>query len=192
MLNAKICFQVWSLATSDGAGIIFEPYCGAATNLPDLHMGQGPNVVAGLVSKADLNPGSSIFFDNLFTSFPLLQHLSQLGIGGTGTVRQNRLHRVPIMTKKEMEKKAVPRGETDVLYMKDVVLVAWKDNKAVYMASNKYEADIGDPCKRYDRVLKRKKDVPCPAVVGENFGLVLPLYDSSSHTLSAFYHSLTT
>jgi hypothetical protein len=50
-------------------------------------------------------------------------------IAGTGTVRQNRLHRIPVVSKKDLEKKAVPRGHSDVLYKHDQVLVAWKDNK---------------------------------------------------------------
>ena len=43
--------------------------------------------------------------DNLFTSFPLLNKLSEMEIGGTGTMRQNRLNNVPIMNKKDLEKK---------------------------------------------------------------------------------------
>jgi hypothetical protein len=54
--------------------------------------------------QAQLTEGSDIFMDNLFTSFPLLDRLSKMRIGGTGTVRQNRLYRVSIMGKKEMEK----------------------------------------------------------------------------------------
>jgi hypothetical protein len=59
--------------------------------------------------------GSELFFDNLFTSFPLLTRLSEMEIAGTGTVRQNRLHRLPIASKKDLEKKTTPRGTTDVL-----------------------------------------------------------------------------
>jgi hypothetical protein len=68
----------------------FEPYCGRHTQIEDFGLGQGPNVVLDLVQKAKLAPGSEVFFDNLFTSFPLLEKLSEMGIGGTGTVRQNR------------------------------------------------------------------------------------------------------
>jgi hypothetical protein len=67
---------VWAICTADGAGVWFEPYCGASTQVADVGLGQGPNVVLDLVRKAELGPGSQIFFDNLFTSFPLLQQLS--------------------------------------------------------------------------------------------------------------------
>ena len=61
-------------------------------------------------------------------------------MGLTGTVRMNRLHSVPIRQKKEMARKVVDRGTTDILYKDDIVLVAWKDNCPCYMASNKYSA----------------------------------------------------
>jgi hypothetical protein len=120
-------------------------------------LGQGPNVVLDLVRKAELGPGSKIYFDNLFTSFPLLQELSgerfislflhfyctvvtivhiqskystvstvykflDMGMSGTGTMRQNRLNKIPINTKKEMEKKAVERGTLHTIYKDDQVL----------------------------------------------------------------------
>ena len=93
----------------------FEPYCGRHTLVEDHGLGQGPNVVLDLVTKAKLKPGSEVCFDNLFTSFPLLDKLSEMGIGGTGTVRQNRLNRVPIMKKKDLEKKIVDRGTSHVM-----------------------------------------------------------------------------
>ena len=122
-------------------------------------LGQGPNVVLDLVQKAGVSAGSEIFFDNLFTSFPLLDKLSELSIAGTGTVRQNRLHGIPIVDKKELEKKTIPRGTTDLLYRDDQVLVAWKDNKAVYMASNKYDGETPSTCRRFSRTDRKNIQV---------------------------------
>ncbi len=56
--------------------------------LRDQGLGQGTNVVLDL--KVLLAPGSKVFFDKLFTSFPLLERLSEKGIGGAGMVRNNR------------------------------------------------------------------------------------------------------
>ena len=92
-----------------------EPYCGSHTNLPDYDLGQGPNVVLGLVEAAEVPPGGKIYFDNLFTSLPLLDKLSEKGIGGTGTLRQNRLGPIPLPKKKEVEKNFA-RGEMEVYY----------------------------------------------------------------------------
>ena len=85
--------------------------------------GQGPNVMMGLVGKAGLVEGSEVFFDNLFTLFPLLRALSDLGIAGTGTVRANRMFRVPLTTKKDMDKKEIPRGTIEAVYRSDQVLM---------------------------------------------------------------------
>lgn len=85
-------------------GLHFEPYCGADTDIIDTGLGQGPNVVMNLAQKAGVQRGSMIYFDNLFTSFPLLQELSSLGIGGTGTLRKNRLYHVPLPDAATVEK----------------------------------------------------------------------------------------
>ncbi len=87
-------FKVWALCSAKVMGLYFEPYCGADTDISDIGLSQGPNVVMSLIGKAGVQRGSELYFDNLFTSFSLLQKLSSLGIGGTGTVRNNKLHRV--------------------------------------------------------------------------------------------------
>jgi len=74
-----------------------------------------------LVEKVQLSRGTEFFFDNLFTSFPLLEKLSEKVIGGTGTVRQNRLHKTLILSKKDMEKKLLVRGHMDLVYKNDQV-----------------------------------------------------------------------
>ena len=155
------------MSTSDGSGMCFEPYCGRDTRINDQGLGQGPNVVLDLIEKAGLVPGSDVFFDNLFTSFPLLEQMSARQIAGTGTVRQNRLFKVPVKNKKELEAKAVQRGTMDVIYNNDVVLVGWKDNKAVYMASNKYDAIADKTCRRYNRVERKEVQVPIPTMIRE-------------------------
>ena len=147
------------MCTADGAGVLFEPYCGRDTRIDDHGLGQGPNVVLSLADTARLAPGSEIFFDNLFTSFPLLDKLSEMQTGGTSTIRQNRLHRIPIISKKDLENKNVLRGTSEVLYKDDQTLVAWKDSKAVYMASNKHSGDTDNTCKRFDRVQKKSVQV---------------------------------
>ena len=108
-------------------------------------------MVLDLVDKASLRPGCFVFFDNLFTSFPLLTELSRREMGGTGTVRWIRYKKLPIMQKKEMEKKTVPRGEIRSIFKEDKTCVAWKDNKAVYIASNIFGVEPVTPAKRFSR-----------------------------------------
>jgi hypothetical protein len=76
-----------------------------------------------------------------------------------------RLHKVPIIGKKDLEKKTLPRGHTDVLFKKDQVLVGWKDNRGVYMASNKCSPDADNHCRRFCRAERKSVQVPIPALV---------------------------
>ena len=118
-------YKVWAICDSSGFTRFVEPYCGNHTKLPDYGMGQGPNVVAGLVEKGEVCPGTLLYFDNLFTSMKLLNWLSERGLGGTGTLRQNRVKAIPIPAKKEVEK-GFKRGESKVVYTEDVSVVVWK------------------------------------------------------------------
>ena len=68
-------FKLWCLASTDGYLFHAEPYCGADTKLSDTGLGQGADVVLGLIEKCGLSSGSSVTFDNFFTSFPLLDEL---------------------------------------------------------------------------------------------------------------------
>jgi hypothetical protein len=155
-------FKEWAICTEDGCGVWFEPYCGRHTQILDDGFGQGPNIVLDLVRKANLSPGCEVYFDNLFTSFPLLEELSKMGLAGTGTVRQNRLKKVPITTKKEIDKKTVDRGFSKAIFKDDQVLVAWKDNKGVFMASNKFSSASTTTCKRFCRTKRANIQVPIP------------------------------
>ena len=73
-------FKIWTMCSSDGYLLCCEPYCGNSTNIPKILNNQGPDVVLGLVAKANITTGSQVFFDNLFTSMPLLDILSNKGI----------------------------------------------------------------------------------------------------------------
>ena len=97
-------------------------------------------------------------------------------ISGTGTVRQNRLCKIPIKSRKVMEKKNIPRGATDVLYNNDVTLVVWKDNKPVYMASNKHGAETNSTCRRFSRADKKHIEIISIKVFFNKCELVMPMY----------------
>lgn len=46
--------------------------------------------MVGLVEKIKPKEGTKLFFDNFFTSEGLLNEFKNKGLGGTGTVRENR------------------------------------------------------------------------------------------------------
>ena len=79
-------FKLWCLTSTEGYLLHAEPYCGSDTMLKDTGLGQGADVVLGLIEKCNLSSGCTLTFDNLFTSLPLLDELSKRGIGGLGTL----------------------------------------------------------------------------------------------------------
>lgn len=82
-------WKVWVMATPSGELLVCQPYAGARTKIPDVGLGQGPNVVYGLAEQFDLQPGTKIVCDNLFTSFDLLDHLNEKQLGGLGNFQKN-------------------------------------------------------------------------------------------------------
>ena len=74
-------------------------------------MGQGACGVLNLIEKCEVKAGSTVIFDNLFTSLLLLDELTELGIGALGTLWQNRFHGTPVANKTTLAKK--PRGSYD-------------------------------------------------------------------------------
>ena len=129
-------------------------------------MGQGPDVVKGLVEKADVSPGSYVYFDNLFSSVPLLEWLSEVGVGGTGTVTQQRMMAVPLPSKKLVEKQ-YDRGQYSMVYHKDIVAVVWKDNKGVCLVSNAHEVEPTVPVKRWSRTERKNLTVNMPGLIND-------------------------
>ena len=89
--------------------------------------------------------------DNFFTSPTLLRILKESGIAATGTVRANRTEKVPLQAVDNTKKQA--RGISDVVNGKksNVILVCWKDNKVVTVASILYGKE---PMKRARRYIK--------------------------------------
>ena len=95
--------------------------------MPDTGLGQGADVVLGLIEMCEVKAGSTITFDNLFTSLPLLDELTELGIGALGTLRQNCFHGAPVANKTTLAKK--PRGSYDFATDGKNLVVPWLDTK---------------------------------------------------------------
>ena len=69
-----------------------------------------------------------------------------------------------------MEKKTTPRGEHDYVSSNGVLAMCWKDNKAVTILSSDAGVLLLSNAKRWDKELKKKVDIPCPAVIKEYNG----------------------
>lgn len=97
-------YKFWVGTTDKGYIVWFEPYQGAKSVISEnyRHFGLGPSVVLTYVDIL-LSKGCfpyHIFFDNFFTTVPLLYKLTEQGIRGTGTIRENRMSKCPLPEKK--------------------------------------------------------------------------------------------
>ena len=161
-------YKLWSAATRQGYLVNFEPYQGASG--PGLKMqsdlGLGAAVIIELHSRLPEELGPyNLYFDNFFTGLPLLKYLREQNVGGTGTVRENRLENCNLPNSKDMKKE--PRGKLCHKASKEIIAAKWHDNNIVTIASNCHGLD---PITKVDRIgfvdKKRAKiQVDCPAII---------------------------
>ncbi|GBN71622.1 hypothetical protein AVEN_101045-1 [Araneus ventricosus] len=136
---------------------------------PDL--GATGNVVVRLLRGVPRMINHIIYFDNFYTSLPLVYFLAKQGIHTVGTVQQNRIPNNKIPDRKTFMKKSVPRGSYEervsTLDGVDMSCVAWKDNKVVTLLSTYAGALPVTEVSRYDKAKKETNGITCPFIVQE-------------------------
>ena len=156
----KFGFKLWCITSHEGYLLNAEPYCGLDADLPDTSLGQGADFVLGFIEKCEVKAGSLVTFDNQLTSLPLLDELTELGIGALGTLRQNRFHGAPVANKTKLAKK--PRGSYDFATDGKNLIVSWLDNKVVTCATNYVTYNPVSTAQRWSKSAKKRVDVPVP------------------------------
>ena len=149
-------FKLWVLADSTNAYTYdFDVYVGRRT-VSSKH-GLGYDVVMQLCTDL-FHQGYKLYFDNFYTSTQLMKDLKGKGIFSCGTVRSNRKG-FPKEFKDTVKKweKAAERG--DVRWVRDgeVVIMQWKDNKAVSVMSSFHAGHEHTTTKRNTRVNGERK-----------------------------------
>ena len=114
-------FKNWVLAADDGYPFKVVPYQGKEQGAVSGLL--GPRVVNSLLEVVEHPAKHEVYFDNFFTSIPLLLDLRKHGMKATGTVRNNRTGNCPLTPAgvKLMQKKE--RGEMEVYSHKDLCAV---------------------------------------------------------------------
>lgn len=167
-------FKLYVLCDLMGYAHKFEVYSGQEnteklTDEPDL--GATGNVVVRLLRGVPRKQNHIIYFDNFYTSLPLVVFLAKSGIHTVGTVQQNRIPNNKLPEKKNFMKKSVPRGSFEERVSVhdgiDLSCVAWKDNKIVTLLSSYAGALPVTKVNRFDRITKGKIDITCPFIVQE-------------------------
>lgn len=136
---------------------------------PDL--GATGNVVVRLLRGVPRMINHIIYFDNFYTSLPLVYFLAKQGIHTVGTVQQNRIPNNKLPDRKTFMKKSVPRGSYEervsTLDGVDMSCVAWKDNKVVTLLSTYAGALPVTEVSRYDKAKKETIGITFPFIVQE-------------------------
>lgn len=128
-------YRNWALTSFDGYCYTFDIYCGKSSEATTDPLGS--RVVKNLLTKAPTKPEEhAVYFDNFFTNYDLLVDLKNLGYRATGTLRENRTKRCPLISSKDMRKK--PRAEYDHSFDKinEILMVRWKDNNVCTIGTN--------------------------------------------------------
>lgn len=167
-------FKLYVLCSLLGYAYKFEIYSGQENQdrldgEPDLQA--TGNVVIRLLRGVPRMRNHIVYFDNFYTSLPLVHYLAKLGIHSVGTVQQNRIPNSKLPEKKEFMKKDVPRGSYEDRVAScdgiDISCTAWKDNKIVTLLSTYAGALPEAKVDRYDKKKKEKVKIACPFIVLE-------------------------
>lgn len=155
-------FKLWVGSTRLGYLNWFEPYQGAATNISERYaeFGVGAGVVleyAQALRKKWTDRKFHLFFDNFFTSIPLIEELMKEKFFATGTARENRLAGNTLIDSKVLKKKK--RGSYDYkkISNQNIIAVKWHDNSIVTLCSNFSGVEPLHVVKRYSQ--KEKKNI---------------------------------
>lgn len=158
-------FKAWVAATRLGYCLQAELYEGRSEARDT---GLGEHVVTKLTNTVKTEyPDTpfSVYCDNFFTCPSLLSSLQEKNVKITGTARQNRIDKCPLMDAKSCKKQ--PRGFYD--YRLDtndkICAVRWNDNNVVTMLSNEFGVHPVQKARRYSVAAKQKIDIDQPNVV---------------------------
>ena len=110
-----------------------------------------------------------VFFDNYFTSIPLLVEIRKNGILALGTIRQDRMVGAQKLFKSDKELKKKGRGSSDrrVGVSSNVVVVKCMDNSAIHLASTFIDNSLGEQVRRRSAKGSSYIQIDCPNVVHE-------------------------
>lgn len=164
-------YKLFVLCGTDGYAYHFEIYSGAGQeNLPksdEPELGSCANVVVRLCRIIPPAKNFKVYFDNYYSTVPLVVHLARRGIFSLGTVRKNRVPNSKIPSDSDMKKKARGTSEECVTTVEgvEVTCVTWKDNKLVNLLSTFAGQEPLGEIRRYDRKQSKYITISCPNIV---------------------------
>lgn len=157
-------FKLWVGSTRLGYLNWFEPYQGARTNISERYeeFGVGAGVVleyAQVLRQKWPDRKFHLFFDNFFTSIPLIEELTKENFFATGTVRENRLPGNNLINSKVLKKEKRGTYDYKKISNQNIIAVKWNDNSIVTLCSNFAGIEPVHVVKRYSQKEKRNIQV---------------------------------
>ncbi|XP_073666588.1 piggyBac transposable element-derived protein 1 isoform X2 [Tursiops truncatus] len=142
-LNGKpirIGYKVWCGTTAQGYLVWFEPYQEESTVMAgkDLDLGLGGNLVMNFADVL-LERGHypyHLCFDSFFTSVKLMSALKKKGVRATGTIRENRTEKCPLMSAEHMKKMQKGYFDFRVEENDEIILCHWHGDGIISLCSN--------------------------------------------------------
>ncbi|XP_025407423.1 piggyBac transposable element-derived protein 3-like [Sipha flava] len=165
-------FKLYVLSDYKGFSYKFEIYTGQENqerfrlqNEEDL--GSSANVVIRLTREVPTNANYRVYFDNYYTSIPLMAALYQKGILSVGTIRRNRIPNCRLPDEKFFKKQIHGTAYEYITSYKGAPLsnVVWKDNKLVTLMSTYCGVEPKSSIERFDKKSKNKTTVECPFII---------------------------
>ena len=103
-------YKIWALCGNDGYPYHLKVYQGREKSAAGQNEPLGTRVVKSMVEIITASSSvekRDLYFDNFFTSFKLLNNVSEMGVRFTGTIRENRTGEAKnvLISKKELQKK---------------------------------------------------------------------------------------
>lgn len=163
-------FKFFVLSGVSGFAFDYEIYAGPVDMTDkeirlqgEKDLGSSSNVVVRLARHIPRNCFYKLYFDNYYTSLPLMIYLQKLGIYSLGTVRRPRVVNCKIPTDKKS------RGTTNEYVAKydgcTLWNVSWMDNKEVMLLSSFVGAEPHHKVRRYNRREKKHEELDCPNII---------------------------
>lgn len=160
-------YKVWVRADRHGYVCEFQVYTGRNGDKQEKDL--GGRVVRDL-SMALRGKGYEIYFDNYFTSAPLLKDLHRHQIYACGTLRKGRKN-IPSDFK---EDKSMSRGESQWRFGGGLTAMKWKDRRGILFLSNHHDPGNISSVSRMQKN-GTPEEIICPKLVvdyNKNMGFV--------------------
>lgn len=146
----------------------FEVYVGKSS-VSASKLGITGDLVMHLCENLPKHKNHKVYFDNYFTSLPLLQSLKENGILALGTLRPNRMVGAQKLLKTDKDLKSEGRGSYDwrVDCLSDIRLLKWYDNSIVHLASTFIGCNLGEKVRKWSAKDKKYISIESPEMVHE-------------------------